>query len=255
MAIIVKSGSLVTANWINSVEAREYLASILRKNKRKVFGLLERPVFSPQSAPDIASYKIFVSGKSGVGKTAAVAKFAGVEIPSLHHETTGIQTRTVYWPGKLVESGRVIMFRFQFWDCSEASLKKFDHILAACKDKADAVLFLFSFTDRSSFDDLPSQMSRILHDSEKVVKIIVGTKFDQYMHTDVTEREVRDFQQTWHLPVYKIKSINGPRLSDGKTLDGKVGLLEVEHILNGIAEHLWYQDQVTAGLAPAVHHR
>lgn len=253
MAVVVKSGSRVTVNWLNSVEAREYLASIVRKNKRKIFGLLERPVLSPQAAPDIASYKIFLSGKGGVGKTAAVAKFAGVEVPSLHHETTGIQTRTVYWPGKLVESGRVIMFRFQFWDCGEASLKKFDHILAACKDKADAVLFLFSFTDRSSFTDLPGQMSRILHDTEKMVKIIIGTKFDQYMHTDVTEREVRSFQQTWHLPVFKMKSVNGPRMSDGRTLDGKAGLLEVEHILNGMAEHLWYQDQVTAGLVPAPH--
>ncbi|XP_069774970.1 ciliogenesis and planar polarity effector 2 isoform X2 [Narcine bancroftii] len=208
MSVIVKSGSLVTANWLSSVEAREYLASILRKNKRKMFGLLERPVLSPQSASDIASYKIFLSGKSGVGKTAAIAKFTGMEIPSLHHETTGIETRTVYWPGKLVETGRVIMFRFQFWDCGEASLKKFDHILTACKDKADAVLFLFSFTDRSSFDDLPSQMSRILHDSEKIVKIIIGTKFDQYMYVDVTEREVRAFQQTWHLPAFKIKKFD-----------------------------------------------
>lgn len=52
-------------------------------------GLLERPVLPPAVAVDTASYKIFVSGKSGVGKTALVAKLAGLEVPVVHHETTG----------------------------------------------------------------------------------------------------------------------------------------------------------------------
>lgn len=51
-------------------------------------GLLERPVLPPPVAIDTASYKIFVSGKSGVGKTALVAKLAGLEVPIVHHETT-----------------------------------------------------------------------------------------------------------------------------------------------------------------------
>lgn len=43
----------------------------------------------PPVAIDTAGYKIFVSGKSGVGKTALVAKLAGLEVPVVHHETTG----------------------------------------------------------------------------------------------------------------------------------------------------------------------
>lgn len=46
-------------------------------------------MLSPAVAVDTASYKIFVSGKSGVGKTALVAKLAGLEVPVVHHETTG----------------------------------------------------------------------------------------------------------------------------------------------------------------------
>ncbi|XP_007905417.1 ciliogenesis and planar polarity effector 2 [Callorhinchus milii] len=252
--MLLKPGSLIAADWHLSADSREHLTSILRRNKRKMFGLLERPVLPPKALTDTACYKIFLSGKSGVGKTATVAKLAGSEISSTHYETPGIQTRIVYWPGKLKETGRVIMFSFQFWDCGEAALKKFDHILPACKDKVDAILFLFSFTDRSSFDDLPNQMSRIVDNSDKITKIIIGTKFDQYMHTDVTERDLREFQQTWHLPIFRMKNVNGPWLSDGKTVDGKAGLLEVAHILNGLAEHLWYQDQVTAGLVPPPHH-
>lgn len=52
-------------------------------------GLLEAPVLPLQAAADTVSYKVFVSGKSGVGKSALVAKLAGLEVPSMHYETTG----------------------------------------------------------------------------------------------------------------------------------------------------------------------
>ena len=41
----------------------------------------------------------------------------------------GIQTATVYWPAKVLDINRVIMFKLQFWDAGENALKKFDHIL------------------------------------------------------------------------------------------------------------------------------
>lgn len=41
----------------------------------------------------------------------------------------GIQTTVVFWPAKLQASDRVVMFRFEFWDCGESALKKFDHML------------------------------------------------------------------------------------------------------------------------------
>lgn len=46
-------------------------------------------MLAPHAAADVAGYKVFVSGKSGVGKTALVAKLAGLEVPLVHHETTG----------------------------------------------------------------------------------------------------------------------------------------------------------------------
>ncbi|XP_033698562.1 ciliogenesis and planar polarity effector 2 isoform X2 [Delphinus delphis] len=129
MARLPAPGSVIVPDWHESAEGKEYLACILRKNRRRVFGLLERPVLSPPVAIDTARYKIFVSGKSGVGKTALVAKLAGLEVPVVHHETTGIQTTVVFWPAKLQASDRVVMFRFEFWDCGESALKKFDHML------------------------------------------------------------------------------------------------------------------------------
>ena len=50
-------------------------------------GLLERPPLSPHV--EEASYKLFIAGKSGVGKTATVTKLTGNELPKTHCETPG----------------------------------------------------------------------------------------------------------------------------------------------------------------------
>ncbi|XP_053257074.1 ciliogenesis and planar polarity effector 2 isoform X1 [Podarcis raffonei] len=253
VSMIVPPGSVVVTDWHKTPEGKEYFATLLRQSKRRLFGLTERPVLPPQVGADIASYKVFVSGKSGVGKTALVAKLAGLEVPLVHHETTGIQTTTVYWPAKLRESGKAIFFKFSFWDCGEAVLKKFDHVLPACTEKVDGLLLLFSFTDRASFDDLPNQISRVADGANNAIRMVVGTKFDQFAHTDVTDRDVTAFRHTWGLPVLRAKSVNAPRLADGQTLDGRAGLSDVAHLLNGLAEHLWRQDQLVAGLiAPSM---
>lgn len=47
----------------------------------------------------------------------------------------------------------------------------------ACKEKADAVLFLFSFTDRSSFEDVPALISRTLSQEEGAARVVIGTKY------------------------------------------------------------------------------
>lgn len=52
-------------------------------------GLLEAPAMPPQIQVDIVRYKVFLAGKSGVGKTALAARLAGSDIPNVHYETTG----------------------------------------------------------------------------------------------------------------------------------------------------------------------
>lgn len=241
MAQVPSPGSVVVADWYRCKDSKEYFSKILHKRRRKNFGLLESPVMPPHVAVDTVHYKIFISGKSGVGKTALAARLAGLNIPNMHYETTGIETTVVYWPVKLRESGRVLFFRLQLWDCGENALRRFDHLLPSCKEQVDAVLFLFSFTDRTSFDDLSNQISKWTGTSVGcVMKVVVGTKFDLFMHCDVTERDVRDFQETWSLPVLRM----GGEVSDG--------LGDVAHLLNCLAENLWHQDCVAA--ASASHH-
>lgn len=41
----------------------------------------------------------------------------------------GIETTVVFWPVRLKESGRVLFFRFELWDCGESAIRRFDHML------------------------------------------------------------------------------------------------------------------------------
>lgn len=50
----------------------------------------------PHLAVDTLHYKVLLSGKSGVGKTALAARLAGINIPNMHYETTGKSPMNTY---------------------------------------------------------------------------------------------------------------------------------------------------------------
>ncbi|XP_014665016.1 PREDICTED: REM2- and Rab-like small GTPase 1 isoform X2 [Priapulus caudatus] len=243
--MLIQPGTLLQYDWYKSWEGRESLLSILHRNMhhRKLFGLLEEPLLPVQFSSSDVQYKIFVSGRSGVGKTSALAKLSGNEVPTMHSETPGIQTQVVYWPAKLVQTNKIVMFRLHFWDAGDAALKKFDHILPACKENADAVVFHFSFTDRGSFEDLPRHMARIVSPSDNTCKLVLGTKYDQLAHSDVTHQELREFEQQYKIPVLKIANIANYEQSELQT-----EVHEVAPVLNTLCEYLWRRDQVAAGV-------
>lgn len=55
------------------------------------------------------------------------------------------------------------------------------------------------------------------------------------MHCDVTERDVKNFQEMWSFPVLRV----GGEVSDG--------LGDVAPLLNCLAGNLWHQDCVAVG--------
>ncbi|NXN15388.1 CPLN2 protein, partial [Indicator maculatus] len=103
-------------NWLSTLAGRRYLNCILHKKRRRTFTILESPVLPPSSYAATIPYKLFVSGKSGVGKTALVAMLAGVAVPPTHYETRGTEVTTVYWPAKPLTSIDPVMFQLDFWD-------------------------------------------------------------------------------------------------------------------------------------------
>ncbi|XP_033127987.1 ciliogenesis and planar polarity effector 2-like [Anneissia japonica] len=134
-------GKMFEENWHRTHDGKQYFSGIVRNGKRRIFGSLESPALPAGLIYDNVSYKIFVSGKAGVGKTSTVAKLSGLAVPKSHIETPGLQTSVVYWPAKLTDgSGKVLMFKFQLWDAGENILKKFDHVLPACTNIVNTMI-------------------------------------------------------------------------------------------------------------------
>eukprot|EP00795_Rhopilema_esculentum_P006860 gene6860-12459_t len=124
LSMMERTGMILQEHWLDSSDGKELFASILRRNRRRIFGLIETPNLPPKVNIEEVSYKIFLLGKAGVGKTSLVSKLVGTAIPSYHKETPGIQMSVVYWPAK------------------------------ACKENADAVIYTFSLQNRTSWKDL-----------------------------------------------------------------------------------------------------
>ncbi|XP_039553429.1 ciliogenesis and planar polarity effector 2 isoform X2 [Passer montanus] len=215
--------------WLLSPAGRPYLDSILHKNQRRTFGLLERPALPPALAVPTVTYKLFLAGRSGVGKTALVAWLGGTPVPPAHHETLGIEVTTLFWPAKPRGSSRPVLFQLQLWDCGDGALRRFEHLLPACKEEADAALLLFSFTDRASFEELPALMGRVLGPEDShLVRVVVGTKYPFGGSPKVTP---------WR----------GDCTPGGSS---RAGLARVAPVLDALVEELWRRDQVTAGVTP-----
>ncbi|XP_027567166.1 ciliogenesis and planar polarity effector 2 [Pipra filicauda] len=230
--------------WLLSPPGRPYLESLLQRNRRRVFGLLERPALPPPLAVPTLPYKLFLVGRSGVGKSALVAALAGTPrtprtaATPAHHETLGIEATTVFWPAQPRGSARPVLFQLHFWDCGDGALRKFEHLLPACREELDAVLVLFSFTDRASFEELPAQLSRL--SGQGLVTVVVGTKSDLSPHAAVAERDVRALEAERGLRVLRAGAAPG---------GARAGLARAAPILDSLAEQLWKRDQVAAGVA------
>uniref|UniRef100_A0A8C6ZE12 Ciliogenesis and planar polarity effector 2 n=1 Tax=Nothoprocta perdicaria TaxID=30464 RepID=A0A8C6ZE12_NOTPE len=216
-------GPLLEPGWLLSHEGRQHRDALMHRGRRRLFGLLERPALPPALCTAAVTYKLFVSGRSGVGKTALVAALAGATVPPAHHETLGIQATSVHWAAKVRRAGRPVLVRLDLWDCGEAALRKFDHILPACKEEADGVLFLFSFTDRASFEDLP-RGGRGAGSRAPPLALDRGG-FDLWPQAAVAEHDVAAFER----------------------------LAEVAPLLDALVERLWRRDQAAAGLLPGEH--
>lgn len=249
----MKPGSLLQIDWHLTQEANEIIQCLYQPNsyKLKQYGLLERPNLPMQL--DEVGYKLFVYGRAGIGKTNFLMQLMGTESIA-YSETPGIQVVVTYWPVKLFHTSRVVLFRLEFWDAGEAALKKFDHVLPACKEDMDAALAVFSFTDRASFEEMPQLVSRLLQPNEHPCPILIGTRYEQHMASEVTQRDIREFEQRYKIPVIKLKGSTTAATSDAQNrVVQKAEFNELATALNMICNELWKRDQALAGINISVH--
>ena len=238
----------IDMNWISSPSAEPYVTSLYQSKQQRLFGLLEQPALPPQKTVSFVKYKLFICGKSNVGKTSSLRTLVGGKVSKPSNETTGIETSVVHWPVRLSSSGQILFFSLNFWDVGDQVCKKFDHILPACLEDVDCVLYTFSVTDRSSFKELPSYRNRFsLKDSERApLSVIIATKTDQYIHSDIQDIEISNLSEQLDATVLKLSNVSKNFLthSDKHQFARK----DTCDFLNTLCDLLWKRDQYLSGL-------
>ena len=229
---------IVLKDWQLSREARVYMNCLFHRKMRVQFGHLEHPGNSSSLIKKAPVYicKLLLYGKAGVGKTSTVLKLAGRAVPALHQETMGIQTTTLYWPAKLAETEEVVLLHLELWDTGEKSLRKYDHILPSMLSATNGIAFCFSYTDRNSWNELPSIITQATS-TRKIdshLKVVIATRVDSTQHK-VTQEEVELFEREHNIKVLSIGNVNRTLLSNGWP-DGQIELVDVANMLNRLTE-------------------
>jgi GTPase SAR1 family protein len=187
----------------------------------------------------IVRYKVYLSGKSGVGKSALVSFLCGqpnwTASVSLG-ETPGVRVTNVYWPTKI--QTQLVLFQLSLWDAGETAGKKYGHIQPVCREGAVGALFLFSYSDKSSFDDLDNQLTRLSHSSTDVCPLIVGTRYGAVSESEVTSNDVLRFEAKWNRPVLKVRH-QPPLQQQQQGESAGPNPNEVAFVLNLICDQLW----------------
>lgn len=229
MAVILR-GSVLSFDWFKSPEGQGLLAHLTDPSTgyRKLYGLLEQPNLPPSI--EQVECKLFVVGRSGCGKTCTASWLAG--LPGWNcqpGESPGVRTTVVYWPARV--HTKLVLFKLNVWDAGESANRKYSHVYPVCKEEADGVLVVFSFSDRAGWEELPSLLQRTAPPQENITPIVVGTKYGNIQENEVSGAEVTEFEKSWNVPVVRV------RYQSQTTTPPSVP--DVAVALNTICEQLW----------------
>jgi len=199
--------SVIDLGWHQTEEGQGALAHLrdpITGAPKRIFGILEKPSIPPSF--NQVKYKLGIIGKSGVGKTALVCllsnqrEFAtSSQIPP--GETPGVRVTTVYWPAKINKS-QIYLFQLELWDSGETATRKYNHILPVVRQNTSVFVYVFSFTDKSSYDDIESQLVR--RSNTPGCAIVIGTKYGLQSDVQVTQADVARLETKFKVSVLRL---------------------------------------------------
>eukprot|EP00899_Mesostigma_viride_P023384 jgi/Mesvir1/422/Mv26580-RA.1 len=156
-------------------------------HENAVKGLLEAPDHSVE-------VKIAVIGKEGVGKTALVSSLCGTGSPGAKlTETLGLQVTQCVRNNKDAQQHPQLL---SFWEAGGRYASLFEYLPATCLADAHVVLFVFSLTDRASFDQLREQLPSV----KGTPGILVATKQDLALQSTVLPSELPELAEAEGIP-------------------------------------------------------
>ena len=239
----MNSGNAVDFAWTKTRGAEDYISTLYLNGQRKQFGLLEKPSLPPQKIVNFVKYKIFLCGKYGTGKSSTISNLLG-NYSNVPAHTPGIQTGLIHWPVRLVSTGQILFFSLTFWDAGDTACKKFEHILPACIEDVDCIMFTFAFNDRQSYNDISQTYANLssFNMKKEPLRVVLGTKSDQYIHSDISDEELESVREQLQAKVLRIRNVHS---STDASFESN------SQFLNSLCNLLWLRDEELAASAPS----
>lgn len=242
--------SLIDFSWLQSDSGKKILHSIFQNGRLKNFGLLEKPtIAAPYTQYQEVCYKILLIGKSFSGKTCFIESMFNSNQTELslntkksteksYCETPGINVTHLYWPVKMQNYDKFLMFNLSMWDVGKNCSEKYDYILPSCTENLDCFIFVFSWTDKQSFLEVFNDIKKIYHNTDNqqtLPKLIIGTKFDQIVHSEIEQEMINELESLTQTKIIRFSSISC-------TED------QIYFLMNRLCDVLWTRDQYLASL-------
>ena len=147
------------------------------------------------------SYNIILVGDSNVGKSCLKDSYMEREFNSCQPSTLVIDFKTAYTN---LEGDNLAI---NLWDA--AGHPSFKMFARSYYKKCCAILLVFSFTNKASFESLKDWLDFAKKESPAVVFVLVGNKADAKDRGEVTSEEAREFAQLNDLYYYETTCTKG----------------------------------------------
>merc|ERR1711991_1149217 len=129
--------------------------------------------------------KVIVVGNGGVGKTSMVRRIAKGQFTEGYKKTIGVD-----FVEKDLELASGEEVRLMLWDT--AGQEEFDAVTRTYYRGAGAVVYVFSTTDRASFDELPEWVAKVTAEAPGIAAVVVQNKVDLLEQAVVTPEEAEE---------------------------------------------------------------
>ncbi len=117
------------------------------------------------------------------------------------------------------------MANLAVWDIGKLCSTKYEYILPSCTNKLDCFIFVFSWTDAQSFLEVFNDVKKIYQDGKSLPKLVIGTKFDQIVHSEIDQEMVEELERLAQTRVIRFSSHD-------------CGQEQIQFILNSLCESL-----------------
>ena len=139
--------------------------------------------------------KIIVAGAKAVGKTSLIRRYCTGKFAVDTLSTIGVDFMV---KNLKLDDGTEV--HLSLWDF--AGENKFRTLFPSYCSGASGALILFDITDEDSFADLNPWIELISKSSDKIVKLLIGSKADLKNQRKITTKKAEDFKKKQKLDLF-----------------------------------------------------